>query len=74
MGLNFAFYESINSLIDNWKQRTEETYSLLSGLLTKAAVGGISGGMSKLIVYPLVSYLIYSLLSNSKGLLINNIF
>lgn len=54
MGLNFAFYETFRAVAMPDTQTTKDSFAVAT--LKKGFCGGAAGGLSKLIVYPLVSY------------------
>lgn len=53
MGLNFAFYETFRALAMPDTQAAKDSFAVAT--LKKGFCGGAAGGLSKLIVYPLVS-------------------
>lgn len=56
MGLNFAIYESIKATTEAWTKKYEvalHPYRNIVGTVTSAMCGGVAGGVSKFIVYPL---------------------
>ncbi len=53
VGLNFTFYEGMKKMLNvNTKTSTDDK---LITVIKTGFIGGVAGGLSKLIVYPLVS-------------------
>ncbi len=53
MGLNFAIYDATKSLLPSDAQQANTTATIV---FLNGACGAVSGGLSKLIVFPLVLF------------------
>ncbi len=64
VGLNFAIYETLKKFVESLDSKPSSsqqssTTSKILNLLRTGAIGGIAGGCSKFIVYPLVSAVVF---------------
>ena len=56
MGLNFMIYESVKTFAESpFFKRNHTRTSQASDIFVKGLCGGIAGGTSKFLIYPLVS-------------------
>ena len=66
IGLNFAIYETLQKISKDFINRKDDNASNKEGklisLLRTGLIGGIAGGASKFLVYPLVSTFSYAIL------------